>query len=248
MSIQGKTTLISGASKGIGLALARGFARGGSHVAMWYNTDPSCIETAASLSREFGVNCRAYQVPIQDQARVAEAVKEARADFGALDIVIANAGEPWGLGFMLDTSPEQYRRHVGVNLHGSYATAHAAGEIFKRQGHGSLIFTASMSATIVNTPYLQAPYNMCKAALVHLAKSLAVEWAAFATVNCVSPGYIATEYYNATPSSFRKDVESRTPIGRAGECDDLVDIYIMLATNRNTTGANVISDGGFTVV
>jgi sorbose reductase len=72
-------------------------------------------------------------------------------------------------------------------------TAQAAGKIFKRQGHGSLVVTASASAILVNIPQTQAAYNASKAAVVHLAKSLAVEWASFARVNCISPGFIETE-------------------------------------------------------
>jgi sorbose reductase len=82
-------------------------------------------------------------------------------------------------------------------------TAQAAGKIFKRQGHGSLVITASVSAILVNIPQTQAAYNASKAAVVHLAKSLAVEWASFARVNCISPGFIETE----STSSFDQEVE-----------------------------------------
>ena len=82
-----------------------------------------------------------------------------------------------------------------INVDGAWFTAQAAGEIFKRQGPGagSMIFTASVSAILVNIPQKQAPYNASKAAVVHLAKSLAVEWTEFARVNCISPGFISTD-------------------------------------------------------
>lgn len=84
---------------------------------------------------------------------------------------------------------------MAVNLDGAMYTAQAAGQIFKAQGPGphSLIFTASVSAILVNVPQKQAPYNASKAAVVHLAKSLAVEWTDFARVNCISPGFISTD-------------------------------------------------------
>ena len=84
---------------------------------------------------------------------------------------------------------------MAVNVDGAMYTAQAAGAIFKAQGAGphSLIFTASVSAILVNIPQRQAPYNASKAAVVHLAKSLAVEWTEFARVNCISPGFISTD-------------------------------------------------------
>ena len=84
---------------------------------------------------------------------------------------------------------------MAVNLDGAMFTAQAAGNIFKKQGPGacSMIFTASVSAILVNVPQQQAPYNASKAAVVHLAKSLAVEWIDFARVNCISPGFISTD-------------------------------------------------------
>lgn len=80
-----------------------------------------------------------------------------------------------------------------MNYDGVMWTAQAAGKIFKEKGKGNLIITASVSATLVNIPQTQVAYNASKAAAVHLAKSLAVEWADFARVNCVSPGFIMTE-------------------------------------------------------
>ena len=84
---------------------------------------------------------------------------------------------------------------MAVNLDGAMYTAQAAGNIFKKQGPGacSMIFTASVSAILVNVPQQQAPYNASKAAVIHLAKSLAVEWIDFARVNCISPGFISTD-------------------------------------------------------
>lgn len=84
---------------------------------------------------------------------------------------------------------------MAINFDGAMFTAQAAGNIFKRQGSGdaSMIFTASVSASLINIPQKQAPYNASKAAVVHLAKGLAVEWTEFARVNCISPGYIATD-------------------------------------------------------
>ena len=96
---------------------------------------------------------------------------------------------------------------MDVNFHGAFWTAQAAARLFERQfkaggsGRASIIFTASVSALLVNIPQKQAAYNASKAAVVHLAKSLAVEWVDFARVNCVSPGFISTD------SKFRRPID-----------------------------------------
>ena len=92
----------------------------------------------------------------------------------------------------LETSEEDWARVMRTNVDGVFWTAQAAGDVFKSQGHGALIVTASVSAILVNLPQKQAAYNASKAAAVQLARSLAVEWAGFARVNAVSPGFIST--------------------------------------------------------
>jgi sorbose reductase len=93
----------------------------------------------------------------------------------------------------LDYTSEQFSEIMRVNLDGAFYTAQAAGEIFKKQGHGNVIFTASVSAILVNVPQKQMAYNASKAAVVQMARCLAVEWVDFARVNCISPGFIATD-------------------------------------------------------
>jgi len=107
-----------------------------------------------------------------------------------------------------EMTDEEWRRMTAVNLDGVMWTAQAAGRIFKSQpgGRGNLIVTASVSATLVNIPQRQAAYNASKAAAVHLAQSLAVEWVDFARVNCVSPGFIETDSTCATIGSTTTDM------------------------------------------
>lgn len=103
---------------------------------------------------------------------------------------------------------------MSVNLDGAFYTAQAAGRIFKSQGHGNIIFTASVSAVLVNLPQKQAAYNASKAAVVHLAKSLAVEWVDFCRVNCISPGYIATDMLDHLPQEWKDRWYQDVPAGR----------------------------------
>jgi sorbose reductase len=116
----------------------------------------------------------------------------ANLTYGAIAKVTSNSGIATHID-ALDYSPEQFSDIMRVNLDGAFYTAQAAGQIFKKQGHGNMIFTASVSAILVNVPQKQMAYNASKAAVVQMARCLAVEWVDFARVNCVSPGFIATD-------------------------------------------------------
>ncbi|KAI5963438.1 SOU1, partial [Candida margitis] len=134
------------------------------------------------------------------------------------------------------------------DLNGVYYCAHTVGKIFKKNGKGSLIVTSSISGDIVNIPQLQAPYNTAKAACTHLTKSLAVEWAPFARVNSISPGYIDTDITDFASKDMKAKWWQLTPLGREGLAQELVGAYLYLASNASTytTGANLIVDGGYT--
>ena len=94
---------------------------------------------------------------------------------------------------------------MAVDLDGAFSTAQASGVLFKKQGHGNVIFTASVSATLVNVPQKQAAYNASKAGVVQLARCLSVEWVDFARVNCISPGFIETDMLDVHPKEWREN-------------------------------------------
>lgn len=246
-SLKGKTAVISGASKGIGLQVARDFASAGANIGLWFHTAKNAEELVSSIQKEFGVKAKAYQVNVANPDEVKKAIDAASADLGGLDIVVANAGIPWTKGPALNNPVEEFTKIVDIDLNGPYYMAHAAGQIFKRQGHGSLIFTASMSGHIVNIPQEQAAYNCAKAGILHLARSLAVEWAGFARVNTVSPGYTATEISDFVDKKIQKQWDEKTPMGRQGKPEELTGAYLYLASDASTytTGTDVLVDGGY---
>jgi sorbose reductase len=112
---------------------------------------------------------------------------------------------------------------------------------------GSFVATASMSGHIVNIPQLQAAYNAAKAGVIHLTKSLAVEWVGFARANTVSPGYINTEISNFTDATTKSIWKDKIPMGREGEAIELKGAYLYLASDAAsyTTGADLVVDGGY---
>ncbi|KAK1760886.1 L-xylulose reductase [Echria macrotheca] len=262
-SLKGKTAIVSGAAAGIGLAIAEGFAEAGANVAIWYNSNKKAVERAAEIEKTYGVKCKAYPVNVTSCEAVEKAVNQIVAEFnGRLDIFVANSGITWEEGPMLDGNPETYKRVINTNVDGTFYSARAAGLHFRRQkregttvdgrplenfSQGSFIATASMSGHIANIPQLQAAYNASKAAVIHLCKSLAIEWVGFARVNSISPGYIKTEISNFCSPEIKNTWRDKIPMGREGETNELKGAYLYLASDASsyTTGTDLIVDGGY---
>lgn len=162
---------------------------------------------------------------------VSTAIDSIVAEFnGRLDVFVANSGVAWTKGAMLDGPLDMYTSVMQTNMDGTFFCARAAGRHFRRQKAegtaldgrplvnppftaGSFIATASMSGHIVNVPQLQAAYNASKAAVVHLCRSLAVEWVGFARANSVSPGYIVTSISDFVDPEFKRAWKDKIPMG-----------------------------------
>ncbi|KAL8949509.1 MAG: hypothetical protein Q9222_004386 [Ikaeria aurantiellina] len=263
LSLQGRTAIVSGAGAGIGLRVAQGFAEAGANVAIWYHSNKEAITRAQEIEKEYGVKCRAYPVDVTHDIKVKEAIDEIVDEFnGRLDIFVANAGIPWTQGPMLDGDNNHYRKVVATDLDSTFYCAKYAGQHWRRQkkegttthgkplkgfAYGSFIATASMSGHIVNIPQLQAAYNAAKAGIIHLVKSLAVEWVQFARANTVSPGYMATEISDFIPPETKNIWRDKIPMGREGQPHELKGVYLFLASDASsyTTGTDILCDGGY---
>ncbi|KAI9759628.1 MAG: L-xylulose reductase [Chaenotheca gracillima] len=261
-SLKGKTAIVSGAGAGIGLAVAQGFAEAGADVAIWYNSNKKAVDRAKDIESTYGVKCKAYQVNVTDPKSVTDNVDAIVKEFnGRLDIFVANSGIPWTQGPAIDGELDHYRKVVATDLDGTFYCARAAGAHFRRQKkegtdvngkkiefkEGKFVATASMSGHIVNIPQLQAAYNAAKAGIIHLVRSLAVEWVGFARANSVSPGYMATEISDFVPKETKDIWKDKIPMGREGEAFELKGAFLYLASDASsyTTGADIIVDGGY---
>lgn len=202
-SLKGKKAAVTGGARGIGLEVCRGLAEAGADVALLYTQSKDADDKAAEISRATGVTVKAYKTDVRDKDNIDETLQQVAKDFGRLDICVANAGIV-SHHDSLEYTQEQWSDIVRVNLDGAMYTAQAAGKIFRSQGPGSgrMIFTASVSGS-GQCPQKQSAYNATKAAVIHLAKSLAVEWVDFATVNCISPGFIETDMLLVHPQEWR---------------------------------------------
>ncbi|PWY90805.1 reductase with broad range of substrate specificity [Aspergillus heteromorphus CBS 117.55] len=262
-SLKGKTAIVTGSAAGIGLAVAAGLAEAGANVAFWWGSNSKCPERAAEVASKYGVQTKAYQVDVTNPEAVQAAVDQVVKDFnGRLDIFIANAGIPWTKGPMVDGPLDHYTSVVDIDLNGTFYCARAAATHWRRQKeegtdingnrlenftYGSFVATASMSGHIVNVPQMQSAYNAAKAAVIHLSKSLAVEWVKFARSNTVSPGYIATEISNFVSPEVKGIWKDKIPMGREGRPEELKGAYLYLASDASsyTTGADLVVDGGY---
>ncbi|CAA20782.1 Short chain dehydrogenase [Schizosaccharomyces pombe] len=242
-SLKGKNCVVFGAAKGIGFSIATAFAQAGGNVIITYlTTDPT--EKAKKLAEETGVQVHTLKIDISRSDTVEAGVEEIQKIFKEIHVVVANAGMPFRRS-VLDSPPHEFEKVMNINTNSVYRVAYYMGKIFKKQGFGNLIATASMSATIVNAPQHIAAYCASKAAVRQLCKALAVEWAEFARINSVSPGYFATDMPGY---EFLKQWEPYVPFKRLGLTPELRGTYLYLASNASSfvTGLDLIVDGGYT--
>ncbi len=205
-------------------------------------------EAAASLRT--GVEALAVAHRCPEPGSVRAAVETTTDTFGRLDILVNNAGiSIWQAAE--DMPYDDWLRVLDINLNGVFLCAQAAGRVMLEQGSGSIINIASMSGSIVNTPQRQSNYNASKAAVVHLTRSLAVEWAKRGVrVNSISPGPMATEMtrqYLDDPD-YGGVWRAMTPMGRVGRPEELGPLVVFLASEASSfmTGSDIIIDGGYT--
>ena len=247
-SLNGQIALVTGAGRGIGRACALALAQAGADVALGLRD----IQTGGDLTAEIEALGR-RALPLQmDMTRLLEirrAVDEATAHFGRLDILVNNAG----LG---PSNPaeivleEDFDLTLAVNLKGTFFASQAAGRVMIEQKYGRII-NLSSQAGFVALP-TESVYCMTKAAINHLTKCLALEWAQHnITVNAVAPTFIitpGTEKWLDDPA-FKASVLARIPLGRLGQPMDVAGSVVFLASPAASliTGATLLIDGGWTI-
>lgn len=248
-SLAGKTALVTGGYRGIGKAVAEGMAAAGANIVLWDLIDAA--EVAEGISNRYGVKACSFVCDVTDPGQVEETMKRSGKAMGTLDVLFNNAG----IGphkDALEVSPAEWQKVMNVNLNGIFyvATAFARYLISQNKG-GSIINTASMSGLIVNVPQQQASYNASKAGVIHLTKTLAIEWAQKGIrVNSISPGYIATDLISEVRSDWREQWTNMIPFGRMGKPEELSGAVIYLASDAAsyTSGCNIVIDGCYTLL
>lgn len=247
-SLNGKNAVITGAGRGIGRALALALSQAGASVAV-VGRDQAGIQATSDLIKAQGGRSIAVFADITTSEGIDTCVTETLAGLGSLDILVNNAGfcvhKP-----SFDVTREDYHAVMDVNLEAVFFLSQAAGKVMAEQGGGNIINIGSMSAMIVNRPQWQPAYNASKAAVHHLTKSFAAEWAPLnIRVNAIAPGYIKTEMAEVDKPEFKQHWIDDAAQKRYATPEELGSTLIYLAGDGASyvTGSVVVVDGGYTL-
>lgn len=246
--LTGRIAVVTGATRGLGRAFARALAEAGADVVIVGRDAAAAAEVATELA---GVGRRTHTVlaDVTRRADVERILAEAVGTFGQVDILINNAGacvhRP-----ALEVSDAEWRQVMDVNLDAVWVTSQVFGAHMVARGSGSIVNIGSMSGQIVNRPQWQPGYNASKAAVHHLTRSLAAEWAPFGVrVNALAPGYIKTDMSPVDEPRYHQHWIADAPQQRYATPDELGPAIVYLASDASSfvTGSVLLIDGGYTV-
>ncbi len=244
MSFEGKTAVVTGASRGIGRAVALELARRGARVVVNYNRSPdAAAEVVAAVEAAGGLG-RAIQADVSEYAQAEALIKDAVAAFGSLEILVNNAGTTRDMLIMM-MPEDDWDAVLRTNLKSAFNCSKVAVKVMMRKRYGRIINMTSVSGLVGNAG--QTNYSASKAGLVGLTKALAREVAARnITVNAVAPGFVPTDLTNGLPQELREGSLKAIPLGRWGTVEDVAHAVAFLASDEAAyiTGQVLSVDGG----
>jgi len=245
-SLAGSVAFITGASRGIGRAIAIDLACHGADVALIGRNAESLEETVSAVrAARAAVRALPLIADVSDAQAVDAAVGTVLREFGRIDHAIANAGQAVD-GLLVRTKPADLDRMLDVNLKSAFYLASAAARPMMKQRSGSIVLLSSIVGLAGNAG--QAAYAASKAGLLGLAKSVAKELGSRnVRVNAVAPGYIETAMTQSMPEQARAHYLTTIPLGRAGTPQDVSGVVTFLCSDaaRYVTGQTIVVDGGF---
>ena len=245
MSLNGKTALVTGASRGIGRAIALRLAEDGANVAVIYAGSADKAKAVVNEITALGVNAKAYRCNVADSAAVNETVKAVTNDLGKIDILVNNAGITRD-GLMLRMKDEDFDAVLDTNLKGAFNMIRACYSGFIRKKSGRIINISSVSGIMGNAG--QANYSASKAGVIGLTKSVARELASRGiTCNAVAPGFIQTDMTENLGDN--NPLLNSIPLGRLGKPEDIAAAVAFLASDSAAylTGEVLKVDGGLAI-
>jgi len=247
-SLAGQVGIVTGGGQGLGRAFCRAFAEAGADLVV-AEINPDTGSQVAEEVRNLGRRALCIPTDVASKASGDAMVIQTLAEFGRVDFIMNNAGtNVWGNAE--DLSEEAWRKVFALNVDGLFYCCQAAARPMMAQGGGRIINIASMSGLIVNRPQAQTPYNTAKAAVIHLTKSLAAEWAPHnIRVNAIAPGYMSNVYQKFGRPEVIAQWQEHIPMKRLGDPDELGPAAVFLASDASSymTGAVLVMDGGYTI-
>jgi NAD(P)-dependent dehydrogenase (short-subunit alcohol dehydrogenase family) len=246
--LRGQVALVTGGSRGLGRGFAAALADAGAAVAVMSRHREDCREVERALVAD-GASAMAVAADVTDRAELEEARRLIADTLGPVDILVNNAGIA-AHGNALDVAFEQWREVIAVNLDGVWNCSQIFGRGMVERGRGSIINIGSMSGQIVNRPQNQPAYNASKAAVHHLSRSLAAEWAPFGVrVNVIAPGYVKTDMSPVDDPALRRWWIEDAPMQRYAEVSEIAPAVVFLASDASsfTTGEVLVMDGGYSL-
>ena len=247
-ALTGRTAVVTGSTRGLGRAFAHALAEAGASIVVVGRDAEAAAEVEAELA-DRGATSRTVLADVTVRADVERVLAEAVDAFGRVDVLVNNAGtcvhKP-----ALEVTDDEWRQVMGTNLDALWIVSQVFGAHMVERGGGTIVNIGSMSGDIVNRPQWQPAYNASKAAVHHLTRSLAAEWAPLGVrVNALAPGYMKTEMAAVDDPRFRRQWIEDAPQQRYGMPDELGPAIVFLASDASSfmTGSVLTVDGGYTV-
>ncbi len=223
---------MTGASRGIGKAIALRFAAEGADVAFTDLAEDDNMRATQAEIEALGVKAKGYASDASNYEQAHDTVKRIVEDFGRIDILVNNAGITRD-GLMMRMDERQWDMVLNVNLKSAFNFIHAAVPVMARQRGGSIINMSSVVGVSGNAG--QANYSASKAGMIGLAKSIAKEMGPRGIrANCIAPGFIITDMTNALSDSVREEWEKQIPLRRGGTPDDVAGVAVFLASDLSS--------------
>lgn len=247
--LTGKIALVTGASRGIGEAIARLLAENGAHVIVSSRKVADCQVVVDDIKAKGG-SAEALACHVGDMDQIAQTFATIKANHGRLDILVNNAAANPYFGPILDTDLAAYNKTVDVNVRGYFFMSVEAGKLMRAQGGGAIVNVASVNA--IQPGPLQGIYSITKAAVMHMTKAFAKECAAYnIRVNALLPGLTKTKFAGAlfTNQDIYELAIEKIPMHRHAEPQEMAGTVLYLVSNASsyTTGECIVVDGGMTL-